>query len=168
MRNKNLFVILMLVLPWLTIPFIEKKTIKRFLPGTIMTSIYLVIEGIHAEKKKWWRFNYKVKPNVIGELPLILGPFFVGSIWILKYTFGKFKLYFILNIIIDSFFTYLFIPWMEKTHYVTLVKLSKFKLSILFLIKSLYMYVVQYIYEKAFNMLRSPSKYIDEEEKVKS
>jgi len=69
-------------------------------------SVYLVLEGRFAEKKKWWWFPYIIKHNVLAELPLIIGPFFIGSIWILKYTFDKLNLYLLVNLLIDSLLCY--------------------------------------------------------------
>lgn len=141
-------IFLMTVLPWLTVPLLGTKSFKRFLPSSILMSLYLIVEGRLAERKKWWWFPFTVKPNVLGELPLILGPFLVGSLWILKYTYGKFSLYFLINLIIDSFFTYFGMTWFKKIGYVSLIKLTKFQLSIVFLIKSFVLYGSQMLFDK--------------------
>ncbi|MBS4172675.1 hypothetical protein [Bacillus sp. FJAT-49736] len=148
MKNTYKFTLLMTILPWLSIPFIGSKTFKRFLPGSLFMCFYLIIEGIIGEKNKWWWFPIRIKPNVLGEFPLIFGPFLVGSIWIFKYTFGKFALYMKTNLLIDAFFTYILLHYFKKVGYVSLVRFSKFKLSILFLIKSVVMYGFQFFYEK--------------------
>jgi hypothetical protein len=140
----------MTILPWLTVPFIGLKTLKRFLPGVLFMSLYVTAEGSLAEKKKWWWFRFKIKPNVLGELPLILGMFFVGSFWILKYTYGKFKWYLLVNIVTDGIFTYFLLDWFKKIGYVSLVRFTKFQLSLLFLVKSFLMYGFQFIYERWF------------------
>jgi hypothetical protein len=149
----------MTFLPWLSIPLLGVSTFKRFLPGVIFMNLYLVAEGRFAEKKKWWWFPYSVKPNVLAELPLILGPFLVGPLWVLKYTYGKFNLYLLVNIIIDSLFTYLGIDWFKKIGYATLVRLTKVQLSFVFLIKTFLLYGFQVLYEKCFNPTqKSPLK----------
>jgi hypothetical protein len=146
-----MIILLMAVLPWLSIPLLKKSELKRFLPGAIFMALYVMAEGSLAEKRKWWWFPFKVRPNVLGEIPLIIGPFFVGSLWILKYTFGKFNLYLLVNIIIDSFFTYLGLTWLKKIGYVSLVRINKFQLSLIFLFKTFFMYGFQLMYEKVFN-----------------
>lgn len=128
----------MTILPWLSFPFIGRK-----------------IEGLIAEKKKWWRFHYSVKPNIIGELPLILGPFFIGSMWIFKFTFGKFKIYQLVNLLIDSIFVYGLLNFFKKIGYVSLIQMSKLRLSLLFLVKTFIMYGFQVIYEKVFKNEKS-------------
>lgn len=148
LKKFNLYIALLFILPWLSLPLIGGKTVKRFLPGARFISLYLIIEGMIAQRRKWWWFPSNIKPNVLNELPLIFGPFFVGSIWILKYTFGKFKLYFIVNLIVDSLFTYGMMRGFRKMGYVTLVRLNSLQLSIIFLLKTLAMYGFQVIYEK--------------------
>ncbi|TMU84540.1 hypothetical protein FGG79_16805 [Bacillus sp. BHET2] len=150
MKNSNRLIVLMAVLPWLTIPLIGAKTFKRYLPGSMFISIFLLAEGRFAEKKKWWWFHYSVKPNVLGEIPLIIGPFFVGTLWILKYTFGNFNVYVVINLIVDSIFIYMGLNWFKKIGYATLVRLTKYQLSIVFLVKSFVLYGFQLLYEKIF------------------
>ncbi|WP_100407462.1 hypothetical protein [Bacillus solitudinis] len=157
MKKTNGFIFLMTILPWLTVPFLGVKVLRRFLPASIFISLYLIAEGRFAEKKKWWWFPINVKPNMLGELPLIIGPFLVGALWILKFTYGKFNLYLLINIIVDSLFTYLGMDLFKKIGYATLVRLSKFQLSIVFLIKTFLLYGFQVIYERCFKYI-SPSK----------
>lgn len=140
--------LLMTILPWITLPMIGKKTVSRFLPGAIFMAVYVTLEGVLATTRKWWRFHINLKPNVLGEMPLILGPFFVGSLWIMKFTYRKFKLYLVINLIIDSIFTYVMIDWFKKLGYVSLVRINKFQLSLIFLIKSFVMYGFQLLYDK--------------------
>lgn len=113
-------------------------------------AFYVTFEGMVAERRKWWWFPFTVKPNVLAELPLIWGPFFVGSFWILKYTYRKFNSYLLVNIIVDSVFTYFGLDILKKNGYATLVRINKFQLSIIFLIKSFVMYGFQVLYDKIF------------------
>jgi hypothetical protein len=138
----------MFLLPWFSFPFIGRKTVRKYLPGAIFMSLYVTAEGYFAERRKWWWFPFRVYPNVLMELPLILGPFFVGSLWILKFTFGDFKKYVALNLIIDSLFTFIGLNFLKKVGYVSLVRLNRIQLSLVFLIKSFLMYGFQYMYEK--------------------
>jgi hypothetical protein len=146
--NSRMFVILLAVLPWFTLPLLGKSTIKKFLPGTLFMALYVTIEGRIAERRKWWWFPFTVKPNVLAEFPLIWGPFFIGSFWILKYTYKKFNLYLLVNIIVDSIFTYYGLDLLKKVGYATLVRINKFQLSIIFMIKSFVMYGFQVLYDK--------------------
>jgi hypothetical protein len=151
MKNRKRLITLMALLPWLSIPLLSKKTLKRFLPGTLFMCIYLVAEGTVATRRKWWWFPFPIKPNVLAELPLILGPFFVGSFWIFKYTYGKFSMYLLLNLMVDSFFTIFMLNWFKKIGYVTLIRFTRLQLSLIFMLKSILMYGFQYYYEEVFS-----------------
>ncbi|MCP3740774.1 hypothetical protein [Rossellomorea sp. BNER] len=160
MKNRKILIALMTVSPWLSLPLLGKKPIKRFLPGTIFMCLYLVVEGSIATKRRWWWFPSTLKPNILGELPLIFGPFLVGSFWIFRFTYGKFSFYFLLNLIIDSIFTFIMLDWFKKIGYVTLVRINRVQLSLIFLLKSVLMYGFQYLYEQIF-ISRNKVKDID-------
>ena len=148
MRYRNVIILLMAIIPWITFPMIGRKAVSRFLPGAIFMAIYVTLEGLLATKRRWWWFHTNTRPNVLAEMPLILGSFFVGSLWILKYTYKNFSLYFFINLVIDSFFTYVIVGWFKKIGYVSLIRINKFQLSLIFLIKSLLMYGFQQFYDK--------------------
>ncbi|MGX6446336.1 hypothetical protein ACWM35_24360 [Neobacillus sp. K501] len=138
----------MLVLSWLTIPLLGKKAIKRYLPASFLMAMIVWLEGKLAKKRKWWWYYVKIHPKLTGGFPLIWGPFLIGSIWILRLTYGKFKLYVLLNLVVDTIFTYKFVEMLKDLGIASLVRLKKYQLSILFFVKSLLLYGFQVIREK--------------------
>jgi hypothetical protein len=138
----------MLVLPWLSLPLVGSKAFKRFLPATVSIMVYLIGECMVAEKEKWWWFHFHNIPNFLGVFPLLFGPFFAGSLWILKLTYGNFTRFFITNLIIDSFFTYVLLDWFKKIGYMSIVKMTKLQMSITFLIESSLLYGFQMFFDK--------------------
>lgn len=146
-RYEKFVFIIMIVVPWLTAPFLGKKTFKRFSPGALFICIFVFIESLYAHKKLWWLFHKRLFPKVIGELPLIMGPFFIGSLWILKFTFGNFKQYLITNFCIDTFFVYIHVPILKKLGYASLIRLSKFNFLLIFLFKAVLLYLLQIVIE---------------------
>jgi hypothetical protein len=138
----------MMVLSWLTIPLLGKKAIKRFLPASILMAIVVWLEGTLAKKRKWWWYYVKIHPQLSGRFPLTWGPFLIGSIWILRLTYGKFKSYLLLNLFIDTIFTYKFVDTLKDLGIASLVRLKKYQLSILFFVKSLLLYGFQMICER--------------------
>jgi hypothetical protein len=145
--EKFIFTIMMIT-PWLSAPFLGKQTFKRFTPGALFICLFVFFESLIAHKRLWWLFHKKPFPRVIGELPLIIGPFFIGSLWIMKYTFGNLKRYFITNFSINAFFVYIQVPLLKKLGYASLIRLSKFRFLLIFLLKAGIMYFFQFIYEK--------------------
>ena len=148
-KNKSkLYILVVLLISWLSLLFVGKESIKKYLPASIFMSSLVFAENVMAEKLKWWTIPIKLVPNVNGVLPFVLGSFLTGSIWILKLTYRNFFLYLIVNIVVDSFFTYPFYTFFRRLGVWRLIRLSQFQLSLLFFYKSLLMYAFQrYIVE---------------------
>lgn len=91
--------------------------------------------------------HQKLNSKLVGEFPLIWGPFLVGTMWILKYTYGRFYLYLITNLVVDSAFIYAIMSLLEKSRLVTLNEIKKFQMSILFFVKSVFLYGFQFMVE---------------------
>lgn len=144
--KKKLALILIVLLSWMTIPFIGKRDFKKYYPAAIFMGLYILGEGAIAEKNKWWTIKERFHPKLSGEVPLILGPFFAGSIWILKLSYGKPLLYFLLNAIVDAFFSYPFYNWFKKLGIWKLVRFTQLHLFILFMLKSILMYVFHVVF----------------------
>lgn len=151
MKRSKLILLGLFILPWLTLPLLGKETIKRCLPAGIFMSIVVSLESILARKLKWWKVYDKLHPKLQSEFPLICGPFLVGTMWILKITYGKFFTYIGLNLIVDSFFTYIFTGLLQKLKVGRLQKMKKYQLSLLFFVKSLLLYGFQYKKEKVMS-----------------
>jgi hypothetical protein len=141
----------MFILPWLTLPLMGKDTIKKFYLSGIFITLVTKMESIIAKRRKWWGFNEKIHQKLTGEFPFIYGPFLIGSMWILKFTYGKLLTYMITNLFIDSIFIYPFVSFLEKQGIGTLIKLKKYQFSILFFIKSIFLYGYQFLRER-FNI----------------
>lgn len=148
LKKKQVYLLGLLILPWLSIPFLGKKDFKRFLPGTLFMSFFLIGESYVAKKRVWWWFYPKLFGKIPGMEPLIWGPFFIGTLWILKSTFKSFPKYFIVNLITDSFFVYGCTDWLRKMGYCSLVRMKKAQLLCLFTLKTIILYLFQYGYEK--------------------
>jgi hypothetical protein len=138
----------MLIISWFTLPLLGLQTIKRFLPASVLMSIIVAFEMKLAKKRRWWWFYTKIHSKLSGGFPLTWGPFLVGSMWILRFTYGKFIWYLLLNLLVDTFFSYKFVDVLKRLGICSLVRLKKYQLSLLFFIKSLLLYGFQMILEK--------------------
>lgn len=97
----------MFVVPWLTLFFMKRADIKRFMPaalfGTVLTTIIYDI-GIRLNI---WTLKENVFP--FNEMmPLHYGLMIALTLWILKFTYGRFGLYFATNLITDIGFNFVF------------------------------------------------------------
>ncbi|MDQ1002593.1 hypothetical protein QFZ28_002993 [Neobacillus niacini] len=94
------------LIPWLTIYFIPKNEFKKYTPVACFASLLVLVESILSYPFKWWTVKGGLLNKAFTELSFILGPFFVGTIWIFRLTFGKFWLYALTNILMDSFLAF--------------------------------------------------------------
>jgi hypothetical protein len=148
LKYSKVFLLSLLILSWLTVPLLGRDAVKRYFLSSFLIAVFVRLENIIAIKRKWWWFYEKLHPKLSGTFPLIWGPFIVGSMWILKYTYGKFKTYLLVNLCIDTLFTYPFMTLMKKAGIGSLVRFSRLQLSLLFFSKSLLLYAFQYYIEK--------------------
>lgn len=152
----------MALLPFLSLPLLGKQTIKRFLPGSLFISLFVFGESFVARKRVWWWFYKSLHPKLLGIVPMIVGPFFVGSLWTLKLSYGKFLRYFVLNLFTDSIFTYVLVDWFKRIGYLSLVRMKKYQLSLLFLFKTMLLYGFQFLVDKSRGV-----RAIDENDTIK-
>ncbi|WHY69491.1 hypothetical protein [Neobacillus sp. SuZ13] len=97
MVNKKTFALAMLIIPWITVPFMEKKSFFRFLPVASFVNLIISVLSVIANKKKWWETKNPLSPGFV-DFTYILGPFFITTLWVFKLTYGNFLKYLITNI----------------------------------------------------------------------
>lgn len=155
-RNKWYILILMLI-SWVFLLLAGKETLKRYLPASMFMSLLVYSENVLAERINWWTISTRLFPRVNGVMPFVIGVFLTGSVWILKFTYQNIFLYVFVNILVDSFFTYPFYSLFKKLGVWRLTHLKQYKLSALFFMKSLLMYIFQkYIGERLYSKIKAP------------
>ncbi len=145
LKNQWLINIVMILLSWLSIPFVGRNSIKRFLPASILIFIFEVLNVQFGKKRKWWVFYNNPKSYASGEFPMDIGPFFVGTLWILKLTYCNFKKFIILNASINAFFAFVLTRLTEKLKVAKLVKLNQFQFFLYLFYKAIFLYGFQYL-----------------------
>lgn len=99
-NKKMAFALATLILPWLTVPFMGKRNFFRFLPVASFVNLILSVFSLICNKKKWWITNNPLSPGPI-DFTYILGPYFVATLWIFRFTYGKFFKYLTTNAVLD-------------------------------------------------------------------
>ncbi|MGG7620547.1 hypothetical protein [Bacillus coreaensis] len=102
----NTIRIIQLVLPWITIVFLPKKSFRQYFPVSIFASFLVTGMCLLAIPYKWWSVKGGWRAKVLNDWSFILGPFIVGTLWIFYFTFGNFKKYFVVNLFMDSLFSF--------------------------------------------------------------
>ncbi|WNF38263.1 hypothetical protein RJD24_07500 [Bacillaceae bacterium IKA-2] len=124
MSKPNFIRTILVIVPWLSVVVLPKKSIRNFFPVSLFASILVVGMCSLAVPYKWWVVKGGWKYKLFNDLSFILGPFFVGTLWIFHFTFGNFKKYFLVNLIIDWIFSY---PLNHLFQRMKLYKLVNFK-----------------------------------------
>ncbi len=55
-KNQWLLNIVMIILSWLTMPLLGWRTIRRFLPASILAVLICSLDAQIGKKRKWWSF----------------------------------------------------------------------------------------------------------------
>lgn len=139
---------MILLLPWLTVPLLGKFSLKRFLPVSFIMTLLVWIVNIIAKQRKWWWWYEKLHPKLPGVTPFMLGPFLVGTLWILRLTFGNIIPYILLNIGFHGFFTFVVEYFLQKYGIASLVRMKKIQLMYVFMVLASILYLLQLIKEK--------------------
>lgn len=148
MKNQWLINILMVIISWLSLPILGWQNIKRFLPAAILVGLLEAWNVQIGKKQKWWVFHNNPNSYLSGEFPFNIGPFFVGSMWILKWTYGNFKKFISLNAVVDGFFAFILIRVMNKLKVAQLVRINHFQFFLYFFYKAFFLYGFQYLFRK--------------------
>ena len=152
MKRYKIYLIGMLIIPWFSLPLLGKQTFKKFFLSSLGINLLAVGESFIAHEKKSFWFYKRLHPKLLGDIPLIFGPFIVGSLWIFKFTYGHFFRYMVTNVSIDSFFVYIVMDWFKKIGYASLIRLKKYQFSFIFFVKAFVLYGLQKAIEKRLNL----------------
>lgn len=113
----------LLLIPWLSAIFIPKSVIKRYMPVALFACVLVFIWNELGYTYDWWRFSYRIFPQIITDVSFVFGTFLIGTIWIFYLTFRRFWLYLILNMVMDAILAF---PVRWGVEYVGLVKLVNY------------------------------------------
>lgn len=137
-----------IIVPWITMLFLGKQSLKRFSWAGVFIVIFEIINHLYGHKRKWWWFYQKPKSFIRDELPFSVGPYMPLSLWLLKYSFGNFKKFILLNGIADGLFAFLFIDVLKKLKIIRLNRINHLQFFIYLHYKAYLLYGVQYLIEK--------------------
>lgn len=116
----RIILVLLLILPWLTLFFMKKESIKRFMPVTIFSMLIMSIVFQIAYTYKWWViYQYVVPWGYLVDVSFAYGIFAVGTLWIFRLTSHRFRLYVLTNLVMDALFAFVVFPLLRILHVAT-------------------------------------------------
>ncbi|MGG0737069.1 hypothetical protein [Niallia taxi] len=119
----------LILLSWSTIFLLPKKSFSKFLPVTIFSTVVLLVEDMIGRTYKLWKVKGGKRGATNNALTFIFGPFFVANLWTFHFTYGRFWVYTIFNLLFDLVFAYPLHYFLDK---LGLYKLKKVKPIFLF------------------------------------
>ncbi|WP_245844316.1 hypothetical protein [Oceanobacillus rekensis] len=149
MDIRKVFSLAMLIIPWLTVPFLGKRSFFRFLPAASFINLFLSALSLIANKKKWWKNTNPLSPGSVDFI-YFLGPYFVGTLWVFKLTYGKFSKYLLTNIVLDWINAFPFFSISQKIGLFKLKKMSNTMWFFMSVVLAIVIYGVQFLVELSF------------------
>lgn len=147
-KRHLVFNLMIILLPWLSLLFIGKRSLKRFSFSGIFIIIFEIMNHLYGHKRKWWKFYDKQKSFVRDELAFSVGPYMPLSLWLLKLSYGNFKKFVLLNVIADGLFSFFIIDVLKRMKIIRLNRLNHFQFFIYIHYKAYLLYGFQYLLEK--------------------
>lgn len=147
MKQKIILAALILI-PWMSLFFMRKQDFKRFFPVGTLISLLLAIETDLSNKFGLWRVKGNAWDRFLTDFTFILGPFFIGTLWIFRFTFGRFWLFLFSNIVMDYLLAYPLTAMFEKFNVYKLKKLKRLYLFLLSVSYAIVLYGYQLYLEK--------------------
>lgn len=136
-----------MIITWFLLPTLGKDVLKRYFSSGIFISVVVLTVNFIAKKRKWWRWYEAFSPKITWVVPFTWGPFLIGSLFILKWTYGNFFRYMLLNILVDGLFTFGLEYYLKKFKIFSLVQMSKSHLMYVFTFDALLLYGFQFLKE---------------------
>lgn len=138
----------LILIPWMSLFFMRKQDFKRFLPVGTFISLLIAIETDLSNKFGLWKIKGNERDRFLTDFTFILGPFFIGTLWIFRFTFRRFWLFLFSNIVMDYLLAYPLTTMFEKLGIYKLKKLKRFYLFLLSVSYAIVLYGYQLYLEK--------------------
>jgi hypothetical protein len=147
-KRHKVFNLAIIIIPWLTLLFIGRHNFRRYSFAGMFIVVFEIINHLFGHKRKWWKFYDKKKDFMRDELPFSIGPYAPLSMWLLRFSFGNFKKFVILNAISDGTFAFIVMDILKKLKIIRLNNLNRIQFFFYINYKAYLLYGIQYLYEK--------------------
>ena len=108
--NNQLILWSAFIIPWLTLFFMPKEDIRRFLPAGLLVSLLCVILTETGVSAGWWTIRETTYP--LAMIPTYTyGAFPVMAMWSFKYTFRRFWVFVTAELVLNAMLAFVIYPW---------------------------------------------------------
>ncbi len=120
----------------------------RFLPATTFVNLIIALFSVVADRKRFWKIKNPIFPYTAVDYSYLLGLFFVTTIWVFKLTYGNFKKYLALNIVLDYLLSFPIAKFFTKVGVFEFKKLRPIHFFSFSVFLAIIIYWYQYLIEK--------------------
>jgi len=100
------------IVPWLTLLFMKKEDVKRFMPVTIFAAITGLIVGEIGVRIGLWVFRETTFP--LSMMSTFMYGIPVVATWIFRFAYGDFRLFLIADALVNFLFAFFMLPWLSS------------------------------------------------------
>ncbi|SDE29564.1 hypothetical protein [Sporomusa acidovorans] len=151
--NNQIIMWSMLIIPWFTLPFMKKDSIKRFSPAIILTALIVTITHEIAHAFRWWIALDSIVPwGYITNISYSYGLFLVGTYWVFHFTYRRFWLYMLLNTAIGGLWVFPILHFLERMKIFQYVNINEWFLWLINIIIALIIYSYQVWHDHIFSL----------------
>ncbi|WP_245948167.1 hypothetical protein [Paenibacillus sambharensis] len=104
----------LLVFPLLSLFFLERSELRRFLPVAWFVTVINSLVYQAAHHFTWWEEQGLFGWDNIVPVPWVYSAYLVATIWIFKFTYGRFLIYLVVNVILDGIYSFAWYPIQQK------------------------------------------------------
>ncbi|MEN6389060.1 MAG: hypothetical protein ABFD04_01495 [Syntrophomonas sp.] len=153
--SKQVIVWSLLILPWFSLFFLKRDEIRRFMPLALFTMVVTSIVQEAGISLNLWQVRATTYP-LNQTMSYIYGLAPVVSIWIFKYTYGRFWRYMAVDALFNLGFAFIFTPWLASRG-IKDFNTSRWTLFLIVTVLSLLLYLYQMWQENAWANRRAES-----------
>lgn len=103
-----------LIIPWLSLIFLDRRSIRRYMPVALFVTVVNTLIYQAAHHYNWWREAGLFKWDYIANVPWVYSAYLVTTIWVFRFTYGRFWRYLIVNLVVDGAYIYGWYPIQTK------------------------------------------------------
>jgi hypothetical protein len=107
--NNQIILWALAVVPWLPMFFMKKENLKRFMPTALLSIVLSLLIVQIGEVLEWWVFKEYAYPLRSPSYIYSLNP--IMTILILRFTYRRFWLFFVIDTIANIGFAYIYIGY---------------------------------------------------------
>jgi hypothetical protein len=130
-----------LLIPIISLIFVPRKDIKRYMPAALFTALTNIIIVDMGVSWNWWIIKESIYP--LNEVLPLAFAFLAAEIWILKYTYGNFTSFAVVEAFLSGIFILVVQPWFSNLGIWVRVNVTNF----LAYVPAVFQFVLIYLYQ---------------------